>query len=154
MSGTNWREAEAAVAALAPSITRCDPDGITMYFFSSRGKFPKYSHVTTPNAVANAFRSQKPDGSTCLDGVLRLALDEHFQKGTPTTILVITDGEPDDRAAVERMIKDAANRLNRDDELSISFIQVGRDAPATRWLRKIDDQLVGAKFDIVDAETG
>jgi len=49
--------------------------------------------------VINAFRSQRPEGSTCLDGVLRIAFDEHFRKGCQTTILVITDGEPDDRKA-------------------------------------------------------
>ena len=38
MAGSNWEQAEKAVAALAPNITRCDPDGITLYFFSSKGK--------------------------------------------------------------------------------------------------------------------
>ena len=37
MAGGNWREAEKAVSALAPNITNCDPDGITLYFFSSKG---------------------------------------------------------------------------------------------------------------------
>lgn len=46
-------------------------------------------------------------------------------------------------------------RLNKDEELAISFIQVGRDIEATRFLKALDDDLqsVGAKFDIVDTVT-
>ena len=64
-----------------------------------RGAYPKHSNLKDPNMVINAFRSQRPEGSTCLDGVLRIAFDEHFRKGCQTTILVITDGEPDDKKA-------------------------------------------------------
>ena len=47
MAGSNWREAEKAVAALAPNIVRCDPDGITLYFFSSRGLCAFFSLLST-----------------------------------------------------------------------------------------------------------
>jgi len=153
MAGSSWREAEKAVAALAPNITQCDPDGITLYFFSAKGSFPKYSNVKDARTVMDAFKKQSPSGSTCLDGVLRVAFDEHFRKGGQTTLLVITDGEPDDRRAVEKVIRDAANRIQRDDDLSVSFIQIGHDRSATQFLQHLDDDLKGARFDIVDAET-
>jgi len=153
MAGSNWREAEKAVAALASHITRCDPDGITIYFFSSSGRYPKYSGVRDPQSVMNAFKSQSPGGSTCLHGVLRVAFDEHFKKGGQTTILVITDGEPDDRKAVEKVIRDAANKIRRDEDLSVSFIQIGHDHSASKFLKHLDDDLKGARFDIVDSET-
>ena len=35
----------------------------------------------------------------------------------------------------------------------ILFVQVGDDASATRFLQGLDDNLKGAKFDIVDAKT-
>jgi len=111
------------------------------------------SNVTNPTAVTTAFSKQRPGGSTCLDGVLRLAFDEHFQKGMPTTILVITDGEPDDRKAVENLIRDAANRIRSDAELSVSFIQIGNDRSASRWLQHLDNDLKGVRFDIVDKVT-
>jgi len=124
-----------------------------LYFFSSKGQYPKFTNITSAEKVAGCFREQSPSGSTCLDGVLQQAFNEHFGKGSPTTILVITDGEPDDRRAVERVIKDATNRMQRDEELSVSFIQIGHDSSATQFLKKLDDELIGAKFDIVDAET-
>jgi len=153
MAGNNWAQAERAVASLAPSITRCDPDGITLYFFSSRGSYPKLSNIKDPRQVNDAFHRNRPGGSTCLDGVLRVAFDEHFSKRGQTTILVVTDGEPDDRKAVEKVIRDAANRIERDEDLSVSFIQIGSDSSARRFLQKLDDDLRGCKFDIVDAET-
>lgn len=51
------------------------------------------------------------------------------------------------------MIRDAANRISRDEDLSVSFIQIGHDSSATRFLQNLDDNLQGCRFDIVDAET-
>jgi 5,10-methylene-tetrahydrofolate dehydrogenase/methenyl tetrahydrofolate cyclohydrolase len=68
---------------------------------------------------------------------------------------VITDGEPDDRKAVIQVIIEASQKMDRDEELAISFIQVGADPTATQYLKLLDDDLqkVGAKFDIVDTVT-
>eukprot|EP00995_Heteronema_vittatum_P008318 NODE_3506_length_661_cov_227.114379_g2500_i0.p3 GENE.NODE_3506_length_661_cov_227.114379_g2500_i0~~NODE_3506_length_661_cov_227.114379_g2500_i0.p3 ORF type:complete len:124 (-),score=52.63 NODE_3506_length_661_cov_227.114379_g2500_i0:257-628(-) len=95
-----------------------------------------------------------PNGSTNLTAVLEEAFEEHFHtfkkdKKIGTTILVITDGEPDDRGGVERSIVDAANRLKRDSDLSLSFIQIGDDPGAAQFLKYLDDNL-RCKFDIVD----
>ena len=71
----------------------------------------------------------------------------------PETILVISDGEPSDRVAVERVIIDATHKyMTRDEDLSITFIQVGNDSGAERWLQHLDDglQTRGARFDCVD----
>lgn len=45
--------------------------------------------------------------------------------------------------------------MNRDEELSVSFIQIGNDHGAKKFLRSLDDDLrgKGAKFDIVDTVT-
>ena len=41
----------------------------------------------------------------------------------------------------------------RADDLSISFIQVGDDKAASDYLKELDDDLAGAKFDAVDTLT-
>jgi len=51
------------------------------------------------------------------------------------------------------VIRDAANRIQRDEDLSVSFIQIGHDRSATKFLKHLDDDLRGCRFDIVDAET-
>ena len=43
--------------------------------------------------------------------------------------------------------------MQNDDELTFLFVQVVHDRAATDYLRDLDDNLKGAKFDIVDAKT-
>lgn len=54
---------------------------------------------------------------------------------------------------MEKVIRDAANKIRRDEDLSVSFIQIGHDHSASKFLKHLDDDLKGARFDIVDSET-
>ena len=67
-------------------------------------------------------------------------------------ILVLLDGEPADRMAVAKDIKEATHRIDVDEELGIGFVQIGEDLLAQGFLTALDDHLkqVGAKFDIVN----
>jgi len=131
-------------------VGQADPDGITLYFFSGKGHLKKYENIKTSQHVTTCFEKEKPGGSTDLAGVLSAAFKEHFSKpGRQTTILVITDGEPDNKQTVVKEIVNAANRIQRDEDLSVSFIQVGNDNAAARFLKQLDDD-IKAKFDIVD----
>ncbi|MBD2254191.1 vWA domain-containing protein [Nostoc parmelioides] len=156
---SRWEIAQESTLALARKAEQFDPDGITVYLFS--GKFKRYDDVTSAK-VAQIFLENDPAGTTNLAGVLQDALNNYFQrkaagktKPNGETILVITDGEPDDRKAVFETIIHATRQMERDEELGISIIQVGSDAQATKFLKALDDQLqsVGAKFDICDTIT-
>ncbi|MEH1852506.1 vWA domain-containing protein [Nostoc sp.] len=156
---TRWVAAQESTLALASKCEQFDPDGITIYVFS--GRFKRYENVTS-SIVPQIFRENDPSGTTDLAGVLKHATDDYLQrkaagqtKPNGETILVITDGEPDDRKAVMRVIIEASRRIDRDEELAISFIQVGTDPQATRFLKVLDDELqsAGAKFDICDTIT-
>lgn len=156
---SRWEIAQESTIALARKCEQFDPDGITVYLFS--GRFKRYENVTTAK-VAQIFQENDPAGTTNLAGVLEDALRNFFQrkasgqtKPNGETILVITDGEPDDRKAVFEVIIQATRQMERDEELAISIIQVGSDAQATKFLKALDDQLqgVGAKFDICDTIT-
>jgi uncharacterized protein with von Willebrand factor type A (vWA) domain len=156
---TRWEEAQESTVAVARKCEQFDPDGITLYLFS--GRFTRYDNVTS-SAVAQIFMENEPMGRTDLAGVLEDAVNNYFHrkaqgqtKSEGETILVVTDGEPDDRKAVIRVIVEASRKMDRDEELAISLIQVGNDAQASRFLKALDDELegVGAKFDIVDTVT-
>lgn len=156
---TRWDIAQESTFALARKCEEFDPDGITVYVFS--GRFRRYDNVTAEKVV-QIYQENDPMGRTDLAGVLQDAFDNYFQrkakgqtKTNGETILVITDGEPDDRKAVMRVIIEAANKIDRDEELAVSLIQVGSDRTATQFLKALDDQLqsIGAKFDIVDTIT-
>ncbi|MCC5666339.1 VWA domain-containing protein [Nostoc sp. CHAB 5784] len=156
---SRWDIAQESTLALARKAEQFDPDGITVYVFS--GRFKRYDDVTSAK-VAQIFLENDPAGTTNLASVLQDALNNYFQrkaagktKPNGETILVITDGEPDDRKAVFEVIIHATRQMERDEELAISIIQVGSDAQATKFLKALDDQLqsVGAKFDICDTVT-
>ncbi len=156
---SRWEIAQESTLALARKCEQFDPDGLTIYVFS--GRFKRYDDVTSAK-VAQIFLENDPAGTTNLAGVLQNALDNYFQrkaagktKANGETILVVTDGEPDDRKAVFEVIINATRQMERDEELAISMIQVGSDAQATKFLKALDDQLqsVGAKFDICDTVT-
>ncbi|HIK10588.1 MAG TPA: VWA domain-containing protein [Oscillatoriaceae cyanobacterium M33_DOE_052] len=156
---SRWQESQEATLALARKCDEFDPDGITIYLFS--GRFKRYDNVTA-SKVEQIFQENDPMGSTNLAGVLEDALNNYFQrkavgqaKPAGETFLVITDGEPDDRKAVMKVIIEASRKIDRDEELAISFIQVGQDPQARRFLKVLDDELqsAGAKFDIVDTRT-
>lgn len=153
---SRWQEVQESTLALARKCEQFDPDGITVYLFS--GRFKRYDDVTSVK-VEQIFQENDPAGTTNLAAVLQDATNNYFQrkaagqtKPAGETILVVTDGEPDDRKAVMEVIVNTSRKMDRDEELAISFVQVGSDAQATKFLKAMDDQLegVGAKFDICD----
>nr|WP_199314748.1 MULTISPECIES: VWA domain-containing protein [Desertifilum] len=156
---SRWLAAQESTLAVARKCEELDPDGITVYLFA--GQFRRYDNVTATK-VEQIFQENSPSGGSMLAAVLGDALNNYFQrkaagqtKPNGETFLVITDGTPDDRKAVMELIIDASQRIDRDEELAISFIQVGTDPEATKFLKALDDQMqsVGAKFDIVDTVT-
>jgi vWA found in TerF C terminus len=156
---SRWNMMQESTLALASKCEELDPDGITVYTFS--GRFRRYENVTAAK-VQQIFLENEPIGSTDLASVLQDAANNYFQrksagqiKANGEIIVVVTDGEPDDRKAVMRVIIEASRRLDKDEELAITFIQIGEDAGAKQFLKALDDEMktVGAKFDIVDTIT-
>jgi uncharacterized protein with von Willebrand factor type A (vWA) domain len=156
---SRWATARESAHALAARCEELDPDGITLYVFGS--KFRRYDNVTA-DRVGQVFLENEPAGGTDLAGVLTHAFGSYFDrkragetKEEGETIVVVTDGEPDDQKAVMKTIVDATRRLDRDEELGVSLVQVGKDPLASRFLKALDDDLVrvGARFDICDTIT-
>lgn len=155
---SRWELVQESTLALARKCDQLDANGITVYTFS--GKFRRYDNVNA-SKVEQIFQENEPVGGTNLTAVLQDALNNFLQRKksnqapTGETILVITDGEPNDRRSVFEIIIQASKCLDADEELAISFMQIGNDPSATKFLQALDDQLmeVGAKFDIVDTVT-
>ncbi|AIE76233.1 hypothetical protein D082_50710 (plasmid) [Synechocystis sp. PCC 6714] len=155
---TRWELVQESTLALARKCDQLDSDGITLYTFS--GKFRRYDNVNA-SKVEQIFQENEPVGGTNLTTVLQDAINNFLQRKKLSkakvgeTIVVITDGEPNDRRSVFEIIIQASKSIDTDEELAISFIQIGDDPGATKFLQALDDQLmeVGAKFDIVDTVT-
>jgi len=155
-STSRWDAVKEYAETFARECSKLDPDGIDLYFFNQR--FTRFENATS-DQVRDAFSRNAPMGGTDFVPVLTDAIDRHFAGDRPTTILIITDGDPSDgvqgQRALANLIIDTTKKMEADAELALSFIQIGEDLAATQFLKKLDDELesVGAKFDIVDTKT-
>jgi hypothetical protein len=154
---SRWATARESTEAFARRCEELDPDGLTLYVFAS--KFRRYERVTA-DRVSTVFVENEPCGGTDLAAVLEHSFDAYFHRkagpsARPETILVVTDGAPDDEKAVMKTILKAAKRVQRQDELAVSFIQIGADAGARRFLKILDEEMIraGAPFDIISTVT-
>lgn len=141
------QEAQEFAESYARFAEQADEDGITVIPFSSHAKV--FDGVKS-DKVHEVFATISPQGSTNLAEALREAFNKKFASNKPAIICVITDGEPDSQSAVMKEIADASNKIEKDGDLGVQFIQIGDDAGATKFLRTLDDDVPGAKFDIVN----
>ena len=147
---TRWEAVQESALAFVRDIEKIDSDGIGLVLFGSQVK--AFDGVNS-DKVREVFANAAPRGSTPLAEALTEALKLAGKSDKKDFILVFTDGVPDDKAAAAKVIVNAANAQDTDDALTILFVQVGNDASATAYLKSLDDDLGGAKFDIVDAKT-
>jgi len=91
--------------------------------------------------------------STDTAGAIKAAWDEHVErKNEQTFVLIVTDGAPNDKEAVKKTIIDITHAVKDEREFNISFLQVGGDKNVEAFLTALDDDLKGAKYDIVDCK--
>ncbi|KAL2833935.1 hypothetical protein BJY01DRAFT_224872 [Aspergillus pseudoustus] len=165
MRGKRWREAEDAIAAIAPICTHYDADGIDIYFlnhrnhsFSSGGSVGGYKNVTDASGVREIFKSVTPSGATpvgtrlyqiltpYMRNLSRLTSQGRDSELKPLNIIVITDGVFTDDA--ESVIVNVARQLDNPNvqaapwQVGIQFFQVGDDESAREYLQNLDDELV------------
>lgn len=154
-SGSRMAEAKESATAVVNKLMEYNPEGVDFYLFNT--SFTKHRN-TTPSTVAELFKKTDPYGGTDFTPVLKDAIEDHFaQSAKPTTIVVVTDGEPsgNGRRTLAELIVGTTKRMESDGDLGITFFQIGDNKEATTFLKTLDDDLVrlGAKFDIVDTKT-
>lgn len=154
---SRWEACKEAITALAYKAEQKDAEGMTLYMFA--GRFKRYDKVTAAK-VTEIYEENEPGGGTELGDVLEDAFQliaERKSKGNnvPELVLVITDGEPDNRESVAQSIARMSHKIKDRSELAVSFIQVGTDPSAAEFLKSLDDDLTkaGAALDIVDTVT-
>jgi Mg-chelatase subunit ChlD len=147
---SRWTAMQESLRGLIRDISKFDTDGIGMVQLG--GKCESWEGVTEANALG-IFSGLSPRGSTPLAEALTVAFKMAGKSPKKDMIVVYTDGVPDDEQAVKKVILNQANSQATDDALTVLFVQVGDDAGATKFLQDLDDNLKGAKFDIVDAKT-
>lgn len=148
---TRWKQAHKWSKGLAHACAHYDKDGIDVVLFGSH--INTYDGVKA-STVDQIFRENAPNGSTPTTEALAKALS--FKKSNkPMIILILTDGQPNNRNSLTNLIIKTTQNINHRSEIGISFLQVGNDSGAKQFLQMLDDDLegMGAKHDIVDAKT-
>jgi Mg-chelatase subunit ChlD len=147
---TRWESMQESVMAFVRDIEKFDSDGIDVVQLGGQNKV--WQGVTSAK-VQELFSTIRPMGTTPLAEALQEAFKLAGKSDKKDFIIVFTDGEPDDKNAVARAIIAQSQLQETDDALTILFVQVGDDAAASKFLTDLDDNLKGAKFDIVDAKS-
>ena len=135
-------------------------DHLKVVMFSDKSK--EYKDVDM-SSVPTFFADNHPVGKTNADEALRIQLKEYFAKRDhnkeavrPLLVAFITDGAPDDPFGLRQTIIDATKKMQNQDEVAITFLQVGIDPKASRYLHELDSDLVkssSAKYDIVTTKS-
>lgn len=148
---SRWAAVQETAEQFTRDLSKIDSDGLGLVVFSGQS-VDSFDGVNVAK-LSEVFASRRPRSSTPLAEALTAALALAGKSDKKDFIIVFTDGVPDDKAAAAKVLVNAANAQETDDSLTILFVQVGSDAAATAYLRELDDNLKGAKFDIVDAKT-
>ncbi len=155
---SRWKCAEETTVQIAGKLQEYDPDGITVITFA--GDYDVHEN-TRDDGVAAIFSKKGPSGGTTLAPVLKNIFDRYNAekkngktKENGAIVMIVTDGQPSDEDAVAREITNFTKTLNDGrEEFGIEFVQVGQDAHARDFLKRLDSGLSGAKYDIVGVKT-
>jgi Mg-chelatase subunit ChlD len=148
---SRWDYMQETATAFARDLAKIDSDGLGLVLFG--GASIVSEDGVDVDRIKAVFDANRPTGGTPLAEALEAALKLAGKSDKKDFIVVFTDGVPDDKSRAAQVIIDASNKQETDDALTILFVQVGKDAAATKYLQDLDDNLKGAKFDIVDAKT-
>lgn len=148
---SRWAYMQETAESFVRDMQKLDSDGIDVVVFSG-SSIDSHQGVTV-DKVSDIFKNRAPRGGTPLAEALTAGLKLAGKSDKKDFIIVFTDGVPDDKAAAAKVIRDQSNKQSADDECTFLFVQVGYDGAATAYLKMLDDDLSGCKFDIVDAKT-
>jgi len=151
-------QTESLSKQLQRSLKAHAQDHLKVVLFNDRYKVYKDVDLSS---VPNFFNNNRPGGNTNANDALKSQLRAYFaareqnENVKPLLVAMITDGCPDDPLGLRQTIIDATKRMHSPDEIAITFLQVGVDPKATRYLRELDNDLVKARarYDIVTSKS-
>jgi Mg-chelatase subunit ChlD len=138
----------------AREAAKWDTDGVSLYAFgASVTAYPDISEDKI-QATIDKLTSLPLQGATMTHLAIEAAFKEHRdRKNEQTVLFLFTDGAPSDPEAVLRTIAGITEKVSDEREFSIGFITVGnRPAELEVFLTKLDDNIPGARYDIVDVK--
>jgi len=156
---SRWQWCREQTMALKNSLAKPMDGHMKLVAFSDN--FTVYPNVDW-NSIASFFAGHRPQGNTGATRAIKSQLDQYFasrkadRKSTrPLLIAMITDGLPDKPQSLQEAIVDATQKMDDAKEIAITFLQVGTDQKATRYLQELDECLISrkARYDVVTTKT-
>ena len=161
---SEWVNAQASLIDLAKKCQEFDPDGLTIYEVSSF--LIKYEHTTVNQLAEILQENNRLDQVIGTDVNVVEALNDAFKnyftrkengelKPKGEIIIVVLDQHGIDGIGdIQTLIIKSTQQMEKNDELGLTFIQIGDDQITRNFMTGLDDYLiqVGAKFDIVDTK--
>ena len=148
---TRWEKAVASLGGIVQSVSRFDKDGVdVMCFPGMHGGFNDiHRNVKDASGLEVLVNATPPQGQCMLGKAMEKMINEAFERGfdrRPTSMLVLTAGRPNDHDYLRSLLADTAKKLSKPSDLSITFVHVGNDVWAERYLAS----LVDGQNDLVD----
>jgi hypothetical protein len=161
---TRWEKAVVALNGVVAQVAQIDPDGVDVVCFGGDGEPDIYRNIKDIKGLEAMVTAKQPAGACKMGNAMSVVLEEAFTRGfatRPCSVLVLTAGRPDDDAALNAAIEEAATKIaatstdGGESPLTITFVQVGDDPDAETYLKYLDENLTttsssGTKIDIVD----
>ncbi len=159
-----WVEAQASLIDLAKKCQEFSSEGLTLYEASS---FLKKYEQTTVAKLATILQENNRDDNIIQSEInlveaIADALSHFFLEKeagiSPSKreimIVVLDQHGIDGIGELQNLIIKATTMMENNEELGMTFIQIGDDAMTRQFLTGLDDDLiqVGAQFDIVDTK--
>ncbi len=159
-----WVEAQASLIDLAKKCQEFSSNGLTLYEASSFLKKYEQTNVAQLAQLLQTNNSTNTIIQTDINLVEAIAdaFSHYFQRKAAgetqpkgEIIIVVLDQHGiDGIGELQNLIVKATTMMEKNEELGITFIQVGNDATTRQFLTGLDDSLtlVGAEFDMVDTK--
>lgn len=160
---TRWEKAVFAMHGIVAQIAQIDPDGVDVVCFPGAGGeggavYDITRNVKNTEGLEAMVTAHPPQGDCLMGPAMDAVLKEAFERGfdaRPCSILVLTAGRPSDHEALSNSLAEAAAKVSKDADLTVTFVQVGDDEWASKYLQELDTELTttsdsGEHIDIVD----
>lgn len=149
MGGFKWEWCQKETTQLSRALEKVART-ITIVTFNSNFDIERNCH---PQRVEQIFHVVVPSGGTNASAPLDALLkEEHSSK--PLLVAVITDGLPNEGRPLQDVLIEASQAISNQDQITITFLEVGNSFEGDSFLKALDNDLVaaGAKHDIVDTK--
>lgn len=153
---TRFQFVQQQIGYLAQELTKYDEDGLDVVLFNDEVMVKR--GVDSPASVERELQLRPRGGTNTMAAVeacYKLHQEYKKQPGFKATlILMITDGEPSNREGLKNKLLEIGRKVAHQAEIGFSFLQVGDDREAKKFLQSLDDLRESRDYkDIVDTKS-